>query len=33
MAMTAAFWAKIFGMVVDKYGVAWIVNGEPLQIG
>ena len=22
------FWAKKFGMLVDKYGVAWIINGE-----
>ena len=30
MPMQAAYWAKAWGMGVDRYGVAWIVNGEPL---
>lgn len=30
MPMQAAFWAKLWGMGVDKYGTAWIVNGEPI---
>jgi PhnB protein len=25
-----AFWAKSWGMLVDKFGTAWIVNGEPI---
>ena len=28
MAMAPTFWAKSFGMVTDKFGVHWIVNGE-----
>jgi len=30
MPMQPAFWAKAFGMLVDRFGVAWIVNGEML---
>ncbi|MCC2607182.1 VOC family metalloprotein YjdN [Planctobacterium marinum] len=26
MALAPTFWAKIFGMVEDKYGVSWMVN-------
>jgi PhnB protein len=29
MPMQPAFWAKAWGMLVDRFGVAWIVNGEP----
>lgn len=32
MPLQPAFWAKIWGMVVDRYGVMWNVNGEPLPI-
>jgi PhnB protein len=28
MPMDATFWAKAFGMVKDKFGVDWAVNGE-----
>ena len=28
MPMQPAFWAKTWGMLVDKYGTLWIVNGE-----
>ena len=28
MAMQPSFWAKAFGMLVDKFGTPWIVNGE-----
>ena len=33
MAWSPTFWAKMFGMVDDKYGVSWLVNGEmtPLE--
>ena len=31
-AFTASFWARGFGMLVDRFGVSWIVNGElPIQ--
>jgi PhnB protein len=30
MAMAPSFWAKSFGMLVDKFGTPWIVNGELL---
>jgi PhnB protein len=32
MPMQPAFWAKAWGMCIDKYGAAWIVNGEMLPI-
>ena len=34
MAWSPTFWAKMFGMVDDKYGVSWLVNGEmtPLEL-
>jgi PhnB protein len=32
MAIAPTFWAKIFGMVTDKFGVHWIVNGELLPM-
>lgn len=32
MAMAPAFWAKSFGMVTDRFGVHWILNGELLPI-
>jgi PhnB protein len=28
MPFSPTFWAKKFGMLVDKFGVAWIINGE-----
>lgn len=28
MPMQPAFWAKTWGMLVDRFGTAWIVNGE-----
>jgi len=28
MPMQQAFWAKAWGMLVDKFGTPWIVNGE-----
>ena len=27
MPMQSTFWAKAFGMVVDKFGTSWMVNG------
>jgi PhnB protein len=32
MPMSDAFWARRFGMLVDKFGTPWIVNGEPIPI-
>jgi PhnB protein len=32
MAMQPAFWAKTWGMLVDRFGTPWIVNGELLPI-
>ena len=32
MAMAPTFWAKSFGMVTDKFGTHWIVNGELLPV-
>ena len=29
MPMQPAFWAASFGMLKDKFGTPWIVNGEP----
>jgi PhnB protein len=30
MPMQPAFWARQWGMLVDKFGTPWIVNGEPI---
>jgi PhnB protein len=32
MPMQAAFWAKAWGMLVDRFGTPWIVNGELLPM-
>ena len=32
MPMQPAFWAKSWGMLLDKFGTPWIVNGEMLPI-
>lgn len=32
MPMQPAFWAKAWGMLVDKFGTPWIINGELLPI-
>jgi PhnB protein len=32
MPMQPAFWAKQWGMLVDKFGTPWIVNGELIPI-
>ena len=32
MAMQPSYWAKSFGMLVDKFGTPWIVNGELLPM-
>lgn len=30
MPMAPAFWARTFGMLTDRFGVSWAVNGEPI---
>lgn len=32
MPMQAAFWAKEWGMLVDRFGTPWIVNGELIPV-
>lgn len=32
MPFAATFWAKGFGMLTDKFGCAWLVNGEMIHI-
>lgn len=32
MALAPAFWAKTFGMLTDRFGVSWAVNGEPIPL-
>lgn len=33
MPLAPAFWAQTFGMVSDRFGVDWAVNGGPISIG
>ncbi len=33
MPMMPAFWTKSFGMLTDRFGVSWAVNGEPIPLG
>jgi PhnB protein len=30
MPLAPAFWAQTFGMLTDRFGVAWAVNGAPI---
>ena len=30
--LAPAFWAKTFGMLTDRFGVSWAVNGEPIAL-
>ncbi len=32
MPLAPAFWAKTFGMLTDRFGVSWAVNGEPIAL-
>jgi len=32
MPMQGAFWAKRWGMLIDKFGTPWIVNGELIAV-
>ena len=31
MPMQPTFWAKTWGMLIDRFGTPWMVNGEPNQ--
>ena len=31
MPLSPTFWAEIFGMVTDQFGVSWAVNGKAVQ--
>jgi PhnB protein len=31
MPLAPAFWSKTFGMLTDRFGVSWAVNGEPIN--
>lgn len=33
MALAPSFWSKTFGMLTDRFGVSWAVNGEPVAFG
>jgi PhnB protein len=33
MPMGPTFWAKKFGMLTDRFGTPWIVNGELVPLG
>lgn len=33
MPMQPAFWAKKWGMLIDRFGCAWIVNGQEIPLG
>ena len=32
MPLGPTFWAKSFGMLTDRFGVSWAVNGEPIPM-
>jgi PhnB protein len=32
MPLTPTFWARTFGMLTDRYGISWAVNGEPVPL-
>jgi PhnB protein len=32
MPLAETFWAKTFGMLTDRFGVSWAVNGEPIPM-
>lgn len=32
MPFADTFWAKKFGMVKDRFGCHWIINGEPIEV-
>jgi PhnB protein len=32
MPLAPAFWAQTFGMLTDRFGVSWAVNGAPIPL-
>lgn len=32
MPLAPAFWAQTFGMLTDRFGVSWAVNGAPIPM-
>jgi PhnB protein len=32
MPLAPTFWARSFGMLTDRYGTPWIINGEPFPV-
>ena len=32
MPLAPAFWAQCFGMLTDRFGVSWAVNGAPIAM-
>jgi PhnB protein len=32
MPMAPAFWAESFGMLTDRFGISWAVNGVPIAV-
>ena len=32
MPLAPSFWAKTFGMLTDRFGVSWALNGDPLPM-
>jgi PhnB protein len=32
MPLAPTFWARSFGMLTDRFGVSWAVNGAPIAI-
>ena len=32
MPLGPTFWARTFGMLTDRFGVSWAVNGEPIPM-
>lgn len=32
MPMAPTFWARSFGMLTDRFGISWAVNGEPMPV-
>ena len=31
MPLAPTFWARSFGMLTDRFGISWAVNGEPIE--
>lgn len=31
MPLAPTFWARTFGMLTDRFGISWAVNGEPID--